>query len=665
MHPKNRRKINNTSDPFIIKEGDGGYGKLEKVSYAKQWIENSYNPEGGSNEVVGRTFNFSKLRAINVAILVFVSILIGRVAWLQVIQGDHYSSLAERNSIRLERTEAKRGVIYDRNNETLVRNVANFVLYLTPIDLPEDESERQALVDRVIRMAVEHEDEYDELMGSAQEKLKEIVIGSLKSYQPIFIADNIPYDKALKLFLEVESMPGVTISSKSRRQYLTEEVSSMSHILGYTGKINEKEMERVGDDYLPIDYIGKTGIENFWESELRGKNGKKKIEVDALGNEKKIISKIDETDGHNLVLTIDLGLQRSIEKIVSSELEKGGLQKAAVIVLDPNNGEVLSLVSLPSFDNNVFAGGISSKEYKELIEDEANPLFARATAGEYPSGSTIKPVVAQAALEENIISENTTFLSTGGLSIGQWFFPDWRYGGHGRTDVRKAIAQSVNTFFYYIGGGYDDFVGLGVKKLSNYFNLFGLGQQLGIDLPSEASGFVPTKSWKEDTKKERWYIGDTYHLAIGQGDLLVTPLQVANFTSVFANKGTLYRPHVVKKILDSDDTLIREIDNYVIRDDFLDDYDLEVVRQGMRETVTKGSGRRLNSLPVEAAGKTGTAQWSSKRPPHAWFAGFAPYDDPEIAIAVLVEEGEEGSKIGVTIAKEIFEHYFDKEEESE
>ncbi|MBD3248262.1 penicillin-binding protein 2 [Candidatus Falkowbacteria bacterium] len=661
----NRHKNNRQGDPFVIKEGSIKYGRLEKVSYANKWLEDSFMPGDDNNEVIGRTFNFSKLRFIGVSLLVMLSILIGRVAWLQVAKGEYYSSLAEGNSLRLERIEAQRGVIYDRDNKALVMNVANFILYLVPIDLPREENERDVLLDKTASMIAIDQEEKKELLRSIKEDIEEVKIGSLKSYRPLFIADKIPYEKAMKLYLEAEKMPGVVLSNKNRREYLTADVLSMSHILGYTGKISPEELEKAGDDYLPIDYMGKTGIESFWEGELRGKNGKKKIEVDALGNEKKIISKIDEEDGHNLVLTIDLELQRKTEEILKNNIDNMGLEKGVVVTLDPNNGEVLSLVSLPTFDNNVFARGISSEEYGELINDPNNPLFSRAISGEYPSGSTIKPVVAQAALEEGIISENTTFLSTGGLAIGQWYFPDWKYGGHGITDVRKAISQSVNTFFYYIGGGYDDFTGLGVERLGSHFRLFGLGKQLGIDLPNEASGFVPTREWKEDTKGEMWYIGDTYHLAIGQGDLLVTPLQVANFTAVFANGGTLYRPHLVKSILNSQDNLVRKVDNYLVREDFLDDYKMQVIRQGMRETVVSGSGVRLSTLPVKAAGKTGTAQWSGTKEPHAWFTGFAPYDEPEIAITVLVEEGEEGSKIGVTIAKEILEYYFDKEEKSE
>ncbi|HQO11142.1 MAG TPA: penicillin-binding transpeptidase domain-containing protein, partial [bacterium] len=223
----------------------------------------------------------------------------------------------------------------------------------------------------------------------------------------------------------------------------------------------------------------------------------------------------------------------------------------------------------------------------------------------------MKPVVAAAALQEKIISENTSFLSVGGIYIGQWFFPDWKAGGHGLTDVRKALAESVNTFFYYIGGGYQDFVGLGVDRLVTYMRLFGFGEKTGIDLNGESAGFVPTPSWKEETKNEAWYIGDTYHIAIGQGDILVTPLQVANFTAAIANGGTLYRPSLVQSLLAENNQKIKDIAPEIIRRDFIDPYNLQVVREGMRQTVTAGSARSLRVLPVSVAGKTGTAQWSS------------------------------------------------------
>jgi len=305
---------------------------------------------------------------------------------------------------------------------------------------------------------------------------------------------------------------------------------------------------------------------------------------------------------------------------------------------------------------------VSQEEYNAFLNDENNPLFNRAISGEVPSGSTIKPVVAAAALQERVISENTSFLSIGGLHIGQWFFPDWKAGGHGVTNVRKALAESVNTFFFYIGGGYQDFVGLGVDRLVKYMRLFGLGEKSGLDLNGESAGFVPTSDWKEETKNEAWYIGDTYHISIGQGDILVTPLQVANFTAAVANGGILYRPYLVQSLLDENNQVVKQIEPQIIRRDFIDPYNLQVVREGMRQTVIAGSARSLSVLPVNSAGKTGTAQWSSKKQNHAWFTGFAPYENPEIVITVLVEEGREGSEVSVPIAKEILDWYFSQRE---
>jgi penicillin-binding protein 2 len=373
---------------------------------------------------------------------------------------------------------------------------------------------------------------------------------------------------------------------------------------------------------------------------------------------KKIINEEPAQDGHNLLLSIDLELQQKAEEILRAHLEKNKIEKASLIIINPNNGEVLTMISYPYYDNNDFAQGIKTEAYQELLNNPSQPLFNRAVSGEFPSGSTIKPIFAAGALQEGVISENTSFLSNGGLWIGRWFFPDWRAGGHGLTNVRSAIANSVNTFFYYIGGGYGDFVGLGLDGLVKYSRLFGLGEKTGIDMSGEAAGFVPTREWKEEAKNEAWYIGDTYHFAIGQGDVLATPLQVANYTSVFANGGTLYKPRLVSKILDSSNNVVEDIKPEVVRENFIDEYNMNVVREGMRQTVTSGSARYLNSLPIEVAAKTGTAQWSTVKDTHAWFIGFAPYKNPELAFAILLEEGGEGSSTAAPIAYDILKWYF-------
>ncbi len=643
---------NTNKDPFSIKEGTFSDGVLSDSSFKRQWTEDSFDPSVGKKETIGRNFDFRKLYLVAFILIFFISILFARTAWLQVVRGGYYRSVAEGNRIRTKRIEPRRGIIYDRNANTLVRNKANFVLYFIPIDIPKENEERNILFNKIVSLI-------DVLSVGELEKIYSSVrIGSLESYRPLFVADSIEYEKAIKILLEEDRMPGVLISNKIKREYNLYSMT-LSHILGYTGIINKEEFEKSSDEYSPIDYIGKMGVEYFWENELKGTSGKKQIEVDALGYEKKVISKTEAEDGHNLVLSLDIVMQKKMEEILMRYLQKLKLGKASVVILDPNNGEVLTLISYPSYNNNAFARGISQEEYSTLLSHPDNPLFNRAVSGEFPSGSTIKPVMAAAALQEGVITENTSFLSTGGVSIGQWFFPDWRAGGHGITNVRKAIAQSVNTFFYYIGGGdYNNFQGLGLERIIKYDKLFGLGSQTGIDLAGEADGFLPTREWKKEVKGEPWYIGDTYHLSIGQGDLLATPLQVANFTAFFANGGTMYRPHLVKEILSGDDKLISKVDTSPVRSGFIDDYNVEVVRQGMRMTVTGGSARSLNSLPVSSAGKTGTAQWSTKHDNHAWYTGFAPYEKPELAYTVLVEEGGEGSSVAVPIMREFLNWYY-------
>jgi penicillin-binding protein 2 len=580
-----------------------------------------------------------------------ISIIFARIGWLQIVKGDYYFNISEGNRIRIERVEAKRGIIYDRNKQPLVRNVANFLLYFVPVDLPKDETIRGRLIKDICQR-----------LGSVteieiNEKLSKIKLGSLEALQPLFITDNIPYEVAMQLYLESQDMPGVVLSNKSRREY-NQYSKTSSHILGYTGKINEDELSKFGDEYLMIDYIGKTGIEYFWENELKGKSGKKEVEVNAMGKKKKDLSSSKPEDGHNLVLALDIEAQKKLEDVIGLYLEKYDKHKASAVLMDPNNGEILSLVGYPGYDNNLFAQGISQEKYDELLNAPDRPLFNRPVSGEYPSGSTIKPVISAAALQEGVINEKTSVSSVGGIWVGQWFFPDWKAGGHGTTDVRKALAQSVNTFYYYIGGGYDGFQGLGIDRIVKYGKLFGLGEQTGIDIAGEASGFLPTKEWKESTKGEAWYIGDTYHAAIGQGDVLVTPLQVALYTSVFANNGKLFRPHLVKDILDSEEHLISHVDTTQIRDNFISEKNINIIREGMRLTVTGGSAQSLQAVPVPVAGKTGTAQWSTKKDTHAWFTGFAPYEKPEVVITILIEEGGEGSSVAVPIAKEFLSWYF-------
>ena len=661
-----RKNKNALSDPFVLQHGRfGSGGKLEKYSHLREWIESSYVPAGYEGEVVGKTFEYGKLKVIGFFTVFFIAILIGRAAWLQIYKGDYYSTQAEGNSVRSEKVAAQRGIIYDRNQKPLVHNVADFSLFAVSADLPRDDAERNKLLHSAGEMIFPGNTTSSEaFVAQAELDLGKIKKKSLESYRPLFLIDNIPYDQALRMELESLKFPGLSISQKGQREYLHDGILSLSHLLGYTGKVSQEDLERYGDSYLSEDYIkyiGKAGLELYWEKELSGSDGYKKYEVDALGNRKKILADVPANDGHNLLLSLDWDLQKKAEEFLRKNMDMMKLTRGVVIVMNPNNGEILAMVSLPAYDNRLFAKGIETSDYKALLDNKDQPMFDRAISGEYPSGSTVKMIVASAALQEKVISEKTTVFSVGGLKVGIWFFPDWKAGGHGYTDVRKAISDSVNTFFYYIGGGFQDFTGLGIERLVKYFKLFNLGEKTGVDLPNEATGFVPSKEWKEKVRHEKWYIGDTYHLAIGQGDLLVTPLQVAQWTSFFANRGKIIQPHLVKYILNKDNKLMSATSEKPIKEDIIDSYNVEVVRQGMRKTVVTGSAKRLQDLPVDSAAKTGTAQWNTTKDPHAWFTAFAPYKDPKIVVTVLVEEGKEGSQIALTVAKEVMQYYFDKE----
>jgi penicillin-binding protein 2 len=365
--------------------------------------------------------------------------------------------------------------------------------------------------------------------------------------------------------------------------------------------------------------------------------------------------------GNSLYLYLDSALQNKLAEELAAALVARRLVKAAAVIIDPNSGGVLSLVSLPGFDNNLFSGTLSQEQFATLFLSEDQPLFNRAISGQYPSGSSIKPLIASAALEEGIIDRETTFNSTGGIYYDTWFFPDWKAGGHGQTNVVRALAESVNTFFYLIGiEEYDGRVGLGLDGMLKYLHKYNFGAPLGIDLPGEASGFLPDRYWKWETKNEPWYPGDTMHLAIGQGDILVTPLQMANYVAAVANGGTLYQPRLVwEKELKSTDVRLVEptkiLDNQVVSQE-----SLAVVREGMRAAVTWGSARLLNSATYQAAGKTGTAQVGGDQNTHSWFVGFAPYDNPQIAWAIIIENGGEGSDLAVPIMKKVLDWYFSR-----
>ena len=565
---------------------------------------------------------------------------------MQIVSGQEYRDRAENNRIKNEEINALRGIIYDRNGETLVKNSPNFTLYFIPSEIEEDE---------IIQIA----GDISSIIKISEEEILSLfeLSDSISNY-PVIIKDYINYLEALNLKIALNNHPSVHLDTLSVRQYQKGE--AFSHLLGYMGKITKDELDYYSN-YSPLDYIGKVGLENWYEEDLKGVDGIQQVERDSFNKTKNVIATKEPIPGNNLILNIDAGLQEVLYDSLVSSIKSNRSTGGAAIAINPSTGAILSFISYPSYDNNLFFTGIDSEIYQELIENPQTPFVVRTTSGEYPPGSTVKPLIASAALEEKVVTQYDTILSTGGIQIDKWYFPDWKSGGHGITNVVKAIAESVNTYFYAIGGGYEEIEGLGLETITRYLESFGLNQTLGIDFPNEKDGFLPSREWKEKAKGERWYIGDTYHLAIGQGDILVTPLQVAFYTAAIANGGTLYKPFLVDKFTDINNNEVSVKSPEIINQNFISSKNISTIKRGLREAVLSGSAQSLSTLPFSSAGKTGTAQFASNKNTHAWFTCFAPYENPEIVITVLVEQGGEGHAVALPVAKAGLSWYFDNQ----
>jgi penicillin-binding protein 2 len=630
------------SHPFFIQSGKHQGRLKDRHSFDPFDVGPETTTNGARGSSMGRTVPRNRFRVATAALFFCFSVFLARAVFLQIYRGPAYRLLAEQNRVRVQTLLAPRGIVTDRHGEVLAQNVPTFVFEMTPADLPTDAEERHTLLNRASELAGVTRTDLDLLLTKTADE----------PFEPAVVIKGMPYETAMRLAIEATSLPGFSLSSSTTRSY-NSTAPSLSHVLGYMGSLSPEEYaERKASGYRVTDDIGKAGVERSAEVALRGVPGAINIEVDARGNERSVVSKRDPVAGTTIRLGIDLKLQVFIEQQVSAALERLDRKRASVVAIDPRSGVLRALVSLPAYDSNVFADGIEPDAYAALLNDPDRPLFPRAIAGEFPPGSTFKPYVAYAALAEELITPTTSFLSTGGLYVGGSTFPDWKVGGHGITDVRKAIAQSVNTFFYIIGGGYDTFGELGVERIVFYAKQFGFAAETGIDLPGEANGFLPSKDWKREVKGERWYVGDTYHLAIGQGDALVTPIQLATAVATIANGGKRYQPHVIEAM---GDTLVSPMD--LSLEAPFNAAALQTVREGMRQTVVSGSARSMNTLAYPVAGKTGTAQAPGGFT-HAWFTGFGPYENPTLAVTVLIEEGGEGSSVAVPIARDIFEWWF-------
>jgi len=607
------------------------------------------SPEG-EKEKLEKPIKEKILKIFLVAIIIILGLLLVKSFHLQIIKGGYWRELADENRIRSLPIEPLRGIIYDKSKTPLAINVPKLDLVVIPTDLAKRKDLNQ-IIERLVQILMPGEDpppiaSREALRVGIEKKIKENIALSY----PIIIEEDIPTDKALILESQFSDIPEISIRKDSQREY--EDGSIFSHILGYLGKANKEEVSQ--KNYFLDDYIGRSGIENVYENILKGSYGEELIEIDNLGRTQKVLAINEPITGQDVILSIDAGLQKEIYNVLKAKLNTLNTQKAAAIAINPQNGKILALVSFPSFDNNEFIKELSPTLFEKIVQNKDEPLFNRAISGTYPPGSTIKPLIASAVLDAGVINPDKQVVCPGYINLIDkynpnifWTYNDWK--AHGPTDIIKAIAESCDVYFYTVGGGYGDIKGLGIENIEKYLKLFGWGKILGIDLPNEKPGFIPSSIWKKETKKEEWYMGDTYNVSIGQGDITVTPLQLTMAIAAIANNGKLFQP----QLLENKEAKI--INQNFIKPDFL-----EIVRKGMREAVISGSARSLSDLSVETAAKTGTAQVSKSKAPHSWFTAFAPYENPQIVLTILIENGGEGNSTALPVAKDILAWYFNR-----
>ncbi|MDI6816755.1 MAG: penicillin-binding protein 2 [Actinomycetota bacterium] len=591
-------------------------------------------------------------------VLTFIAIglflvLISRLWFMQVMAGEKYMEMAQGNYIRSIPVEAPRGIIYDRNGQVLVDNRPSIGVSISPA-VAEKTPELLEKMSEVLRMSV------DEI----KERLAEKKSDPLK---PRIVKRDVD-DKTLAYIEEHKTaLPGVDIVTESIRGYPHGELGA--HLFGYLGEISDEEMTKFKQtgDYLLGDIIGKTGVENMYEGLLRGQKGSQQLEVNASGRPLSVIRDEDPVPGHNLMLSVDLKLQKAAEQALKDAMnrarsgpgERFTADAGAAIVLDPRNGEILAIASNPTYNPELFIGGISKKNWNELMAKKNNyPLNNRALMA-YPPGSTFKPVTMIGALEDGLVAVDDTFNCTGKwYGLGKkWAKACWNHAGHGGIGVLRGMAESCDTVFYVMG---QNFHKDGQERLQYWARELGFGARTGVDLATEARGRVPDKEWKREFNKsnpeyQRWYPGDTVNMAIGQGDVLATPLQLATFYGAIANGGMVYRPHIGKAMISWDGNVKREF-----KPKTEDKKRLPVSKetiaytQASLEKVTeRGTGTgAFNGFPVKVAGKTGTSEVRGKDD-FAWFVCYAPVDEPKFVVVVLVEQGGHGGSTAAPAARKI------------
>ncbi len=586
------------------------------------------------------------MKIFAVAVFSLLFILLGRSFQMQVLESHAYESLAKRNRLIIEPTEILRGVIYDKDGKQLAENRVTFDVYID-----KNKFSGEGNLDEISKIL-------DLNQETVEDRIKEIDGRGV-------LAENLNHESAVVAEIKARKLEGVSLEKTIERSY--PETASLAHLLGYTGKVTRDDLKRNPDRYTIHDYIGKSGLEKYYDQVLARNRSLLKKEVDARGDLQGEGPDQEIQPGDNLQLWLDLDLQRKITEAVEDVLDDIGSSKASVVAIDPDTGGVLASVSIPSYDNNVFSRTGDKELLNDFLTNEEGVFYNRSVEVNYPPGSIIKPILAVGALEEGIISPQKQIHSPGYLEIPNPWDPTnptriRDFQAHGWTDMRRALAVSSNVYFYTIGGGHDGQEGLGIKRIKHYLNQFGWGSKTGIDLPNEVDGLIPSPEWKTDVIGTNWTLGDTYNTSIGQGYLTTTPMQIAVSYSALVNGGRVLAPRMVKSIQDKDG-VTKSSEAKVLSNDIASTQNLEVVKEGMRLTVEEGTATSLNRLPVDSGAKTGTAQIPKEGHYHNWIGVFAPYDDPEIVLVVLVEEVEGIRASAGRIAYDVLEWYFDESKE--
>ena len=586
------------------------------------------------------------MRVLYGAFLLIVAVVLIKTFVLQVFMAEEMRQTAQQNAVRNIPLAPDRGVLYDSSFLQLAFNRPSFDFVCDKFNMPTTPKEKEDILQKA-----------SVVLGISFVELKDEIQKSLAPR--ILVKENLSHEELVLLQARLSEFEGCLVQENVRREYAKGEL--FSHLLGYTAKISAEEFLEL-QGYSVTDRVGKVGIEKTYEELLRGNPGRIVLSRDAAG---KIVGQketIVSEQGTSLVLWLNAGLQERIVQSLEVVFQQTTAKRGAAIALNPSTGGILALVSLPSFDANLFAEGITQKEWNDLINNSSKPLFNRAISGiGYPTGSVIKPLIGVAALEERIIEEDTRIFAPLEICVENIYtkedecFRDWIF--HGTSNITRGIAESVNTFFYIIGGGYEGFSGLGPEKIKEYIKLFGWGETTGVDLPGEGKGILPEFD-------QNWRLGDTYHLAIGQGPFAVTPLQVVSAFAAIANGGTLWEPQAVHKLVDEERNTLEVREPKLKREGFVDKETLRIIQDGMRQTVTAGSATGwLDSLPVKAAAKTGTAQtgretYDGKDYLHSWTVAFAPAQNPEIVLVVMVEDLLEGQIGTLPVVRDAFQWYF-------